>query len=242
MKDQYFGDRRDFWKYDLLMELAERAVGHPRLTILPMLTRDDGSAEGKLTSYPVGGRRSELREFLWGGVKDGRRSLPRLHCFFDPIGWDLALHDHEWLPGERSGDYFASLPTRLAADAVVFIDPDIGLVPEKRAPSAGNRPKYVSYDQAGGVFRLLRGTSVLVIYQHLQFNAHKRESDLQAKCRRLSQELSGRRVWGLWAGDLAFVVCACPTADDGVVGQALEEYASRLKMRLLCEAGSLSTP
>jgi len=237
MKDQYFGDRRDFWKYDLLMELAERVVEHRRLTILPMLTRDDGSGEGKLTSYREGGRRPDLHRFLQTCVAAGRRRLPRLHGFFDPIGWDLALHYHEWLPGDPPGDYFESLPPRLANDAVVFIDPDVGLVPEKQAPSVGNRPKYITYDQAASVFRLLSGTSVLVVYQHLQRNAHKHESDVQAKCRRLSQELGGRRVWGLWAGDLAFVVCACRTADEGRVGPVLEKYASRLAMRLLSEAG-----
>jgi len=45
-RNQYFGDTRDLFKYDLAMHCMEHA-GLSRLNFVPMLTPDDGSADGR---------------------------------------------------------------------------------------------------------------------------------------------------------------------------------------------------
>ncbi len=102
-----------------------------------------------------------------------------------------------------------------------------------RRPARRDRPKYLGYGEAEAVYRRLTGASVLAIYQHLQPNAHKREGDLRDRCQRLSQELDGRRVWAIHSGDLAFVICPCPTADGNKLAAALAGYARRVDMNLL---------
>jgi len=43
MKNQYFGDRNDFFKYDLVLNLIEKIVNLKCFTFIPMLTEDDDS-------------------------------------------------------------------------------------------------------------------------------------------------------------------------------------------------------
>lgn len=63
MKNQFFADRRDFFKYDLLLELLEGGQ-LSGLTLVPMLTPDDGGPDGRFTRYRCGNRRAGLYKFL----------------------------------------------------------------------------------------------------------------------------------------------------------------------------------
>ena len=49
MKNQYFGDINDYRKYGLLRSIL--SAGEFRLLVAWMLTPDDGSTDGKFTSY-----------------------------------------------------------------------------------------------------------------------------------------------------------------------------------------------
>ena len=46
MKNQYFGDTRDLFKYDLALHIIEGIWSIRALTFIPMLTPDDGSRRG----------------------------------------------------------------------------------------------------------------------------------------------------------------------------------------------------
>jgi hypothetical protein len=53
VKNQCFGDRNDYFKYDLLIFLAEQLVTK-RLSVVWMLTPNDGSQDGGKVAYPWG--------------------------------------------------------------------------------------------------------------------------------------------------------------------------------------------
>ena len=53
VKNQYFGDRNDFFKYDLLIFLAEHLAAK-KLSIVWMRTEDDGSQDGGKINYERG--------------------------------------------------------------------------------------------------------------------------------------------------------------------------------------------
>lgn len=61
MKNQYFGDRRDFFKYELLLDLASCVKGR-RLLLIPMLTANDSAREGSFIGFSRGSRRQLLFE------------------------------------------------------------------------------------------------------------------------------------------------------------------------------------
>jgi hypothetical protein len=54
VKNQYFGDRNDYFKYDLLIFLGENLSGIKRLSAIWMLTQNDKSPDGHPKSPTYG--------------------------------------------------------------------------------------------------------------------------------------------------------------------------------------------
>jgi len=73
MKNQYFADQNDFFKYDLLLFLAEQLAGIERLSVIWMLTGDDNSQDGGKTHYQRGTGEVGLYHFLNNALAEGTR-------------------------------------------------------------------------------------------------------------------------------------------------------------------------
>ena len=73
MKNQYFADRRDLFKFDLLLDIAEHQ--RKRLVLIPMLTPNDESGEGNVTNYDCGARRRVLFDSLRGALASNKRDI-----------------------------------------------------------------------------------------------------------------------------------------------------------------------
>ena len=65
MKNQYFGDSRDLFKYDLILRLSQK-TNINRLLFASMLTVDDKSNDGNNSDYSktAGVNNKELFDFL----------------------------------------------------------------------------------------------------------------------------------------------------------------------------------
>jgi hypothetical protein len=128
MKHQYFADRRDFYKYELLLDFVEKHPLPKRLLSILMLTPDDESGEGDITEYPVGVRRPKLFRFLKSCLSNGQRRLPSLRHFMEQAGVDYKpLHDDHYFHDSIRSDYFDEC-AQIASDyPLIFFDPDIGL-------------------------------------------------------------------------------------------------------------------
>jgi hypothetical protein len=59
-------------------------------------------------------------------------------------------------------EYFASVPDAYLTDAIVFVDPDTGLMLDPGRPS----PHHLSYAELGDILSRMSDTSVAVFYQH----------------------------------------------------------------------------
>ncbi len=128
MKNQYFADRRDLLKYDLWLNVAERLPGVEQLTLIPMLTPDDDTGEGSLVGYSVGAARPELYQFLRHCLQNGVRSIMELReCgVWAPFRY-TPYKDDEFFTDASRESYFGSIPRSALMNAVVLIDPDVGL-------------------------------------------------------------------------------------------------------------------
>ncbi len=82
MKNQFFADRRDFFKYDFLLEILEKSGFLRQLTFIPLLTANDNRIGGKLTEYEPGNRRPELYQFLRTCLSSEKRNISQLREFF----------------------------------------------------------------------------------------------------------------------------------------------------------------
>ena len=167
MKNQYFGDRNDYFKYDLLISLAGHLAAK-RLSIIWMLTEDDDSQHGEKTRYARGAGNSRLYQFLRRSVDEGTRNVSKLRGFLQEAGceFEYCPYGEERLFAHQDRhSYFGQIPNENFASSVLFVDPDIGL--EARSMGAKDGPRYVTYDEVASIYGRMEAASVLVIYQHL---------------------------------------------------------------------------
>ncbi len=167
MKNKYFGDKRDYFKYDLMIFLAHTLPDIQRFTFIPMLTANDGSGDGGKTNYAPEGGNCELHQFLQSCIKGERRNIRQLRTFFMrhhfrfeycPYSDDMYFIHHQ------RGPYFARIPDNSLNRAVVLADPDNGLEVKSMIPSAGHR--YIRYEEVRSLYFRMDATSVLVVFQY----------------------------------------------------------------------------
>ncbi|MGO8787064.1 MAG: hypothetical protein ACLQVL_06735 [Terriglobia bacterium] len=237
MKNQFFADKHDYFKYDLWLQVAE-AKRVKSLTFIPMLTPNDTTKEGRRVSYQEGKRRKRLYCFLQFCLVPKRRSITRLREFLcdEPFEYhpyrdddDKGFQDGSW------NAYFNAVPHEWLSDAAILIDPDTGMETKKdfwkRDPE-----KYITYQNIATVVSRCSGDSVVVVFQFLQKMADLRERDLEHRRERLQETLcSGRKVGGLvhWIaektskglGDLAFFVIGIGPDRPNRLEILLKDYA-----------------
>jgi hypothetical protein len=183
VKNQYFGDRRDLRKYDLLLQLLED-IGLRRLVNVLMLTEKDDTNEGKITGY-VQDRsiRDDVYHFLRYCLSRGYRDTGRLKELFGGRHFAYCHYDRPFTHGGRV-TYFSSLPKDQLQEALIFCDPDIGL----EARTMKEPEKYLLYSEAKDIYARMDG-SVLVIFHHLHRNKTRARSDYLARGKKLAQTL-----------------------------------------------------
>lgn len=164
MKNQYFGDINDYFKYGML-----RALGRElSVAVIWMLTPDDGSGDGRKLQYlERGGRRvhdPELFDWLELWYRAGAKRDVRLieesgllpNCrFFGEIVPDEGAARAEWFARARKFARGADL---------VFVDPDNGLPVKSKRPGARGWSKFVALDE---VKALYEDDHSVFIYQHM---------------------------------------------------------------------------
>jgi hypothetical protein len=185
VKNQYFGDVNDYAKYGLLRAFSWQLT----VSVIWMLTPDDGSNDGKKTQYLEKGLIGDHDRELFAWLADWHRAgasrdvslieesglLP--HCrFFREIVPDDSKSRAAWATRARSFS---------AGAAIVFFDPDNGLSVSSTPPGSRGSSTYVSLEEVKDVWA--DGCSVL-IYQH---TARVNRADFIAAKTRELRELTG---------------------------------------------------
>lgn len=244
MKNQFFGDKRDYFKYDLWLELAEKMNGIKSLTFIPMLTRNDSTKEGRKVSYSEGKRRKRLYGFLQFCLAPERRSITRLREFLCDESFEYHPYRDEDDKGFQDGSwdaYFSAIPREWLRDAAILVDPDVGL--ETKTDFWKTQPeKYVTCEQIEKVVSRSCQSSVFLLFQFLQKKADLRLRDLKERRGRLHKVLSNLHSWGnsvYWLseragrglGDLAFLVWGSDPKADARLRPVLRDYARKHSLR-----------
>jgi hypothetical protein len=223
MKNQYFGDTRDLFKYDLALHCME-STGLRRLTFIPMLTPDDGSADGRhvdLSKARAGSRNRPLVEFLEACTMEGRRDVRELDRFFEErdeelLTWDRVLEEN------RSLQYWTELPREWLEDAVVVVDPDNGL-----EVASGRGVKWLRYDELRFLYTGLGERSVLLVFQFIP--RVKRSVYIPMIARRIMKRAGVGEVQWVTDGHVVFYAI-------GDVGESVKGYREMYGL----DVGSLS--
>lgn len=211
MKHQYFADRRDFLKYELLLDLAERHSSPARLLSILMLTPNDDTAEGSVRTYEQGSRRRELFDFLRGCLTAGTRRVSLLRGFMQRVGVDYRPYlDNDYFRDADRDEYFAMAATAARDRALVFFDPDIGLETGTLSYMRRNGvEKYLMKADVSVVARAAPPHAVFVVYQHLQKDKRRVRADIDVRCRGLCHAVDSSSASFVTDHDVAFLVTSC---------------------------------
>jgi hypothetical protein len=209
VKDQYFADKRDFFKWDFLEDLLDGCAELRRLTNVTMLTTADDSGEGALKPYEVGHRREPLYKFLKGCRTDSKQRVSEMRRYFQSKRFTYHPHrDSAENPYtyESREDYFGELPEDQLQQSLVFFDPDIGL--QVRSMSYMRRSgisKYLFDESLKAVAGRVSDDSVIVVYQHLQRNRNRFWDDVKERCDRFRDLVGAKGAAFLTDRDIVFL-------------------------------------
>ncbi len=186
MKNQYFGDNRDLFKYDLAYRvMCSGVVEH--LTIIPMLTENDASGHGNKTNRSqtkAGTKNVELMSFLDKCLAENRRDIGEIESFFRDNDVNIRIYgkDRYFTHGTRH-DYFKGIDDAMLSKSLILIDPDTGL--EVGRPTE----KHLLYSEARDLFDRMDDDSVLMVYQSFPRGDHIEY--LNRRCEELKDNISG---------------------------------------------------
>jgi len=227
MKNQYFGDTRDLFKYDLVLELLlETALR--RFTFIPMLTRDEETSNGGKTDYTggkPGTRRRFLTRFLQDCLRDGRRDIQELDRLFreaeELVGFELSIHGKAMYFTHRDRErYFSSIGREQLTGAIIVVDPDNGL--EVKSPTGGME-KYVRYEEIRDLYRRMDDRSVLVVFQFIP--RRKRSEFFSRICRRIRRDAVDSPVQFVSDNQVVFFLLTKQDAAHRTVEDVIASYA-----------------
>lgn len=226
MKNQFFADRNDYFKYDLIISLSEGLPGIHRFTLVPMLTPNNSSSHGNQTKYPQGNRRTNLYAFLQECLRASSRDITELHKFFCshsyPFVYSPYAEDIFFTDAGRMR-YFAKIPGILLENAVIFLDPDTGLQVKHMKYE---RAEYVLYDDVKGIYARMGDSSVLAIYEDVSHGQQERKLDQMPK--RLQSMLGCPPLCAIGEdNNIAFIIIAKSPHRSAEMSALLRSYAKQ---------------
>lgn len=168
MRDQYFGDRKDYVKFDLMLSVCEEG-GIRKFTYVPMLSPSDDTGNGNDIRYRFV-RRRDLFDFLQAQVRENRRQVRHLRDFMGSQD-DIEYHPYLDMPyaddercrhaGNKRRGYFRQIPSEAMTEALIFLDPDTGIEREQMPLE----DEYVLYSDLGDLCERMSENSALAVFQ-----------------------------------------------------------------------------
>jgi hypothetical protein len=203
---KYFGDSRDYFKYDLITHLLKSGVVS-NYAFVPMLTNHRVDDEGNKTPKHIDGKSTELLSFIG---RCGSKNLGHWEAWLKPLVGSYVtvqpVNDVFFEDGARN-KYWESFDAVLRTkNALIFVDPDTGL--ETGKPSylrMMGRKKYILNTELAKLSKSLDGSSVLMIYQHLPNNKHIHEESVNKKIKQAIEASGYSSVLAYREDDLAFL-------------------------------------
>ena len=187
MKNQYFGDNKDLWKYDLVMEIL-RAGLVEHFTFVPMLTKPDGTNHGGKADRRharAGTRNKELANFLDECINSGQKDIKPMVGFFQRYGIKMTIYYGKdgYFSHRKRQSYFAGIENELLSKSLILVDPDNGL----EVKSSGE--KHLLYSEVKALYERMDKASTLMVYQY--FPRASRPDYLNSRMQELKDKVSG---------------------------------------------------
>ena len=239
MKNQYFGDLRDVFKYDLVLEILFH-TNLTNFTFIPMLTPNDLTEDGMRINYDkVKNKfRSTLKNFLIRCVNENRRNIKELKKFFNKfdsihlVKLELSMKIYEedqYFTNLNRRDYFNNINDYFLKESVILVDPDNGL----EVKSMGKGEKYIKYEELKMLFERMDNLSVLIIFQFIpRVNRQNYISSINQKIKNI---LSDCYINYITDNIVVFIILTKTNCKNETISKKMEQYAIRNKLNFFNE-------
>jgi len=227
---KYFGDSRDYFKYDFITSIFEAHLFN-RYTFIPMLTDHRDDKEGNRRPVSKGDKSSKLYDFI---MTCKGKSLNHWEKWLTP--YVLSYHtikptDEIFFRDESRANYWQKFrPLVETNKTLVFLDPDTGLQTRNASYRKKMGPeKYILNKELNDVFMRLHPESLIMVYQHLPNNKHIHGEAIRKKLDQVQSVCCGAFTCAYREDDLAFVFVAKSTQILRRLQHFLSAYHERSK-------------
>jgi hypothetical protein len=223
VKNQYFGDNKDLWKYDLVLMIMQKGL-FKHFTFVPMLTEPDGTSHGGKAdrSYArAGAANKELVNFLDECINRGQKDIEQMVGFFQRYDIKMTIYygKNGYFSHSERHSYFAGIESGLLSKSLILLDPDNGL----EVKGAGE--KHVLYSEVKGLYKRMDGDSMLMIYQY--FPRIPRLHYLNSRLQQLKEKVSGDYPLCIYDSEIAFFFLTPNGSLKHSISQLIDDYAKR---------------
>ena len=189
MKNQYFGDNRDLFKYDLILRVIKETGLINHFMLIPMLTENDDTGHGEdrdRKRASAGTKNKLLVKFLNKFEEKSKRDIEHLKSFFGKQDVEMTIYHgkNEYFSRLQSEEYFEQLKDKLLSKSLVFVDPDKGMQVGKSGK------EHILYSEIETLYKRMGTKSILMIFQGFPRD-EKHEEYLARKSKELKDKISG---------------------------------------------------
>lgn len=222
MKNQYFGDNKDLFKYDLALEIM-RAGLVEHFTFVPMLTKPDETKHGgknNRNQARAGTENKELISFLNECINEERKDIEQMVDFFKRYGIKMTIYGKDgYFSHQERQFYFDGIESRLLSRALILIDPDNGL----EVKNSGE--KHILYSEVKGLYERMDGGSILMVYQYFPRIPHQQY--LEGRMQELKERVNGNYPVCISDSEVAFFFLAKNEPLEHSLTHLISDYAER---------------
>lgn len=179
MKNQYYGDNKDLFKFDLIEQIMFSPLGVKNFFYVPMLTPNDDSGHGEdraRKDASAGYYNDDLLRFLDkpnNQPKNERRVREIKEYFEDEKKLAIEFYDHisdnEYFTHHNRKEYFSGVLSKAPAKSLVFLDPDTGIEVKR------SKDQHILYSEIRQVLEVLDDLSVLMVIQFFHRGNHQEQ-------------------------------------------------------------------
>jgi len=224
---KYFGDKYDYFKYDLITEVFKYSSLH-HYVYIPMLTEHRDDKEGRTRPINRGSKSEELRHYIVGRKTKSLKhweswlnQYVRSYRTVEPV--DSAFFSD----AKRDGYWSGCRSILKEKNALVFVDPDTGLESGNLSYQLkAGREKYVLNNELDILISELDPSSVLMLYQHLPRNIDQHHPGTEKKLRQAKTRRGVLHACAYREDDLAFLFIAKQPDLHSEIKQLLMAYHS----------------
>ena len=223
MKNQFFGDTRDLFKFDLIEHVMKSLDELKRFAFIPMLTPDE-----KPKSIKPGTKNKNLVAFFNEGKK---RDIHDIQEYFKRRRITAEIHGEKGVyfknDKESRRKYFDQINDDWLVDSLVFLDPDTGM--KEKEPTA----KHVLFSEIQQIYERMNENSIIMIYQH--HSRKNREQDRQDRAKEIENKTGTAKPLVISDNDIMFLFLTKNAAIKTHLQQALKDYVRNYPNKVYTE-------